>query len=53
MDTRGFLTRIYVDWRNNYLTPAKFAEHNGLTEEEAERLIELSRSVFYSKHPDQ
>ena len=53
MNTRAFLAGIYVDWRNNYLTPAKFAEHHGLTEEEGKRLIELSRSVFHSKHPEQ
>jgi hypothetical protein len=52
MDTRGFLARIYLDWRNNFLTPAVFAEHHGITEEEGKRLIELARSVFYSEHPD-
>jgi hypothetical protein len=53
LNVRGFLARIYADWKNNYLTPAVFAEHQEITEDEGKALIELARSVFYSKNPNQ
>lgn len=49
---RDWLVALYLDWRNNYLTVAKFAEHNGLTEDEAETLIDLARLVFSHNHPE-
>lgn len=50
---RNTLIEIYLDWRNNYLTYEKFAEHNEITETEAIALIGLARSVFDSKNPNQ
>jgi hypothetical protein len=38
--------------RVNYLSPALFAEHRGLTEEEGKVLIELARKAFNENHPD-
>jgi hypothetical protein len=32
---RDYLSKIYMDWVNNYLTIAKLAEHNGITETQA------------------
>ena len=52
MNTREFLKSEYLDWLNNYLTPAVFGEHRGLTEDQAHQLIKLGRAVFESKHPD-
>ena len=49
---RDWLVALYLDWRNNYLTVAKFAEHNGLTEDEAETLIDLARLVFSHDSPE-
>lgn len=49
---RDVLIATYLDWTNNYLTIEKYAEHNGLTEEQAERLINLSRDVIHSDHPE-
>lgn len=49
---REVLRAIYCNWRNNYLTVDKFAEHNGLTSEQAVKLIDLSREVFETEHPD-
>lgn len=49
---RQLLIDTYLDWRNNYLTVARFAEDIGLSEEQAKRLIELARDVFNSEHPD-
>jgi hypothetical protein len=50
---RNTLISIYLDWRNNYLTYEKFAEHNEITEAEAVALIGLARSVFDSKNPNE
>ncbi len=49
---RDVLRSIYCDWRNDYLTVDKFAEHNGLTSEQAVNLIDLAREVFSSSHPE-
>ena len=40
------LRHIYVEWMNNYLTTEVFAEHHGMTVEDAEALIDLGRSAF-------
>lgn len=52
IDMRSHLCRVYLDWRNNYLTVAKFAEHHGLTEDQAGALITLAREVHNSQHPE-
>ena len=52
MITREALRAEYLDWVNNYLTPEKFAEHRGLTEEEGQALIALSQSAFENNHPE-
>lgn len=46
------LENMYFDWINNYITIALFAEHNGLTEQQAKELIDLAKSVVYSDHPE-
>lgn len=53
MNARDFLLSEYLDWRNNYLTIALFSEHREITEEQGHALIELARSVFNSKNPNQ
>lgn len=49
---RTILINAYLDFRNNYLTIEKYAEHNGLHIDEAEDLIDLARDVFNKNHPD-
>lgn len=49
---REQLIMIYLDYLNNYLTVAKYAEHNGLTEGQAKVLINLATTVYHSDHPD-
>lgn len=49
---REYLKAVYLDWVNNYLTVSKYAEHNALTVEQAEILLELAQSVFESNHPE-
>lgn len=52
MTARDQLIAMYYDWVNNYLTQAKYADHNGLTEKQAEVLLSLAQSVAESDHPD-
>lgn len=49
---RESLTALYLDWVNNYMTLALFAEHHGLHIEESEKLIELARAIACIKHPE-
>jgi len=50
--TREQLTDIYLDWLNNYVSVARFAEHYGLYEDEAAMLIKLAKSCFENPHPE-
>ena len=52
MISREKLIDDYLDFVNNYLTVALFAEHRGLTEGQARVLLDLAKMVFNSKHPD-
>ncbi|MEN9917073.1 MAG: hypothetical protein RLY40_1005 [Pseudomonadota bacterium] len=49
---RNNLIDIYLDFWNNYLTVARFAEVNGLHIDEAETLINLCRHVYITNHPE-
>jgi hypothetical protein len=49
---RKQLAAIYLEWRNNFLTIAGFAEHYGLHDAEAESLINLARQCFETQHPE-
>lgn len=49
---RQILIDAYLDWRNNYLFLETYAEHNGITKEQAEKFLALAKEVFDSKHPD-
>ena len=39
------LQAFYLDYVNNYLTVARIAEHNGLTEHHAATLIDMGRKI--------
>lgn len=49
---RDYLTAIYMSWVNDYLSAETFAEHHGITTEQAYILIDLARDVATSDHPD-
>lgn len=49
---RTILTDVYLEYLNNYITIEKFADHNGLTIDQAKSLINLSKGVYNSDHPD-
>ena len=42
---RKILNEAYLDYFNNYLTVALYAEHNGLTELQASMLIALGKDI--------
>jgi hypothetical protein len=50
---RECLIAVYLDWKNNFLTLAGFAEHYGLHDDEAYALINLARACFENPHPEQ
>lgn len=49
---RDYLIELRLDFINNYLTLDKWAEHNGLTEDEAKDLLMLARKVSDHEHPE-
>lgn len=49
---RDTLINTYLDYVNNYLSVAKYAEHNGLTNDQALELLSIARKVFQSTHPE-
>jgi hypothetical protein len=49
---REVLIAAYLDYRNDYLTVEKYAEHNGLTVEQADVIMTLGKGIFESRHPD-
>ena len=50
--SRERLAAIYLYWVNNYLTIAKYAEHYGLTEQEAADYLAVCRSCHENPHPE-
>lgn len=53
MNARDYLIALYLDWVNNHITVGVFAEHHGLTVEEANTLITLMSKVRSHPHPDE
>lgn len=49
---RDTLIKCWLDFTNNYLTIARYAEHNGLTTYEAEQLLKLAAIVSDHPHPE-
>lgn len=52
-NARDYLIDLLDDYRNNYLSPAVFAEHNGLDTQEAIELLAVARVVADHKHPEE
>ena len=42
------LREYYLDWVNNFLTVARFAEYHGLTTKQAQQVIEMGRDLHES-----
>ena len=39
-------TKIYLDYFNNFATVKAFADHYGITEDEARKIITLGNNVY-------
>lgn len=52
IQARDILIECYLDFFNDYLTVEKYAEHNGLTPEQAKTFLELAKQVENSEHPE-
>jgi hypothetical protein len=50
--TRNNLAALYLMWRNDYLSITTFADHFGLTIEEAQGLLAVAKSCHQNPHPD-
>ena len=46
MTLKRELSEVYLDWVNNFVSIAGFAEYYGLTKKQARTLIDLSRSIY-------
>ena len=51
-DARTIVINFYLDYVNNYLTSAKWSEHNGLSEQQGSDLLLLASKIFNSDHPE-
>lgn len=38
---------MYLDWVNNFLTVERFAEHYAISEEQANEIIKLGRTISH------
>ena len=52
MSARAQLCAIYLQWRNDFVTVARFAEYHGITDAQAADLINLARDIFNTDHPE-
>lgn len=43
---------IALEYQNHYVTIAKFAEHNGIYEQDALELIQICNRIISKPHPD-
>lgn len=52
MSAREQLKAIYLQWVNDFLSVARFAEYHGITDAQAANLITLARDIFNTDHPE-
>ena len=52
MSARDQLRTIYLEWVNDFVTVARFAEYHGITDAQAADLITLARDIFNTDHPE-
>lgn len=50
---RNYLIDKADEFQNDFLTPARFAEYHGLTEQQAKDFLTLAQSVRASNHPEE
>jgi hypothetical protein len=52
MINRETLAALYLEWVNDYVSLATFAEHKGITQHEALILLEVCKSCLENQHPE-
>jgi len=52
MFNRETLAAVYLQWVNDYASVDTYAEHKGITTQEALMLLEVARSCFENQHPE-
>ena len=52
MSARDQLRAIYLEWVNDFLSVAAFAEYHWITDAQAADLIALARDIFNTDHPE-
>ena len=52
-DVRTYCEAAWMDWRNNYLSTEVFADHNGITPEQARTFISIAKAIFHTPHPEE
>lgn len=50
--SRKFIEDFYLTYTNDYLTSAKIAEHEGISEELAKALIAEGKKIHQGWHPE-
>lgn len=50
MNIKELLKNIYLEYRNDYLTAAKMAEHNEMDEKDIKMLIEMGRYYYNNRY---
>ena len=50
MDIKSILKKIYLEYKNDYLTTERMAEHNEMDEEDIKRLIEMGRYYYNNRY---
>ncbi len=45
-EEESYATEFYLDYVNNYLTVSKIAEHNGMNEKDALKVIEKGKKIY-------
>jgi hypothetical protein len=52
MINRETLAALYLEWVNDYASLDTFAEHRGITPNEAAFLLAAAKSCFENQHPE-
>lgn len=53
MNIKNMLQTVYLDYLNNFISVAGFAEHYGLTTEQAEQVLDLGRAIHNERIDNQ
>jgi hypothetical protein len=53
VNIKNILQTVYLDYLNNFISVAGFAEHYGLTTEQAEQVLDLGRAIHNERTDNQ